>query len=70
MGYRELLRVHLCCNDPESGLFSGRLWVIGPDRWSKVEKKDTEQAAVRRLAELTSSAPMSKTHYGYSTPRI
>lgn len=44
--------------------------LIGPERWAKVEVKPDEHTAVRRLAELTESAPMAKTHYGYSSPRV
>jgi hypothetical protein len=44
--------------------------MIGPNRWSRHEMRDTEAQALGRLAELTGRAPIEKTHYGYSTPRI
>lgn len=43
--------------------------LIGPNRWSRLEMKDTEEQALGRLAELTGRTPIEKTHYGYSTPR-
>jgi hypothetical protein len=42
--------------------------LIGPNRWQRVEMKDTEDQALGRLAELSPVA-IEKTHYGYSTPR-
>jgi hypothetical protein len=43
--------------------------LIGPDRWTMVDSQPTEKQAVRRLAEVTHSAPIETTHYGYSMPR-
>lgn len=42
--------------------------LVGPDRWARVEMRDEEAAARRRMAEISGQIG-ERTHYGYSTPR-